>query len=256
MKKIAKWPAFTAVLGAGTLMMGNGMSVRAADHDNLEEGFPTAVEDAYPVAYKAKEFQLQGRYERENGNKFTLKPGLEYGFARNWQAKIDVPFHLGSADKTGSGNIGVGALYNFNQESLSTPAFALAAHADIPTGRNARGVDTEFKFIATKTLGHSMLLHRLHLNLIYHRNAAPRATERSNHYSAIVGYSRRLGPDTMLVTNFVYEQEKEAGKTSNILELGFRRQLTPLRVLSLGVGAGLNKDAPDFRLTAGYQQAF
>lgn len=256
MKNISKGH-FVSLIGLALVAAWGSGTARAADHANLEEGFPTENEDAYPVAYKAREFQLQGRYERTDGdNKFTLRPSFEYGFARNWQATIEVPFFFESADKTGSGSIGVGALYNFNQESLSAPAFAVAAHVDFPTGRDARGVDTDLKFIATKTLGNSLLLHRLHLNLIYRRNAKRREHERSNRYAAVVGYSRRLGPDTMLVTDFIHEQELEKGKTSNIFELGIRRQLTPLRVLSLGIGAGLNDEAPDFRITAGYQQTF
>jgi hypothetical protein len=233
-------------------------TARAADHTNLEEGLPTQVEDAYPTAYGNREFQLQGRYERtaEGKNQFIVDPRLEYGFARNWQARISAPFKLGSGDKTGSGDIGLEAFYNFNTESLSTPAFALSARADLPTGRDSRGVDTTFKFIATKTLGKGALLQRLHLNLIYRNNAKAQAMERSNRYAAIVGYSQRLNADTVGILDFVREQELEKGKTSNILEVGLRRQVTPLRALSLGAGFGIGQNSPKFRLTAGLQQSF
>lgn len=233
-------------------------AARASDHTNLEEGLPTQVEDAYPTAYRNREFQLQGRYERtkDGKNQFVLDPRLEYGFARNWQAKISAPFRLGSGDRTGSGDIGLEAFYNFNTESLSLPALAISARADLPTGKNSRGVDTTFKFIATKTLGAGSQLQRLHLNLIYRNNAKANFGERSNRYAAIVGYSQRLNADTIGILDFVREQELERGKTSDIFELGLRRQVTPLRALSLGAGVGLGNDSPKFRLTAGLQQSF
>ena len=232
--------------------------VQAADHMNLEEGLPVEVEDAYPTAYRNREWQLQGRFERtdDGKNRFVVDPRLEYGFARNWQARINVPFQFGSADKIGSGDVGLEAFYNFNTESLSLPAFAVSAKADLPTGRNSSGVDTQFKFIATKTLGAGRKLQRVHFNFIYHNNANARATERSNRYGVVLGYSQRVGPDTLLVADYVREQEKMRGKTSDILELGFRRSLTPLRVLALGAGVGIGKDSPDFRITAALQQSF
>lgn len=235
----------------------NGVA-RASDHTNLEEGLPTQVEDAYPTAYGNREFQLQGRYERtkDGKNQYVIDSRLEYGFARNWQARLNVPFRLGSGDRTGSGDIGLEAFYNFNTESLSLPAFAVSARADLPTGRDSRGVDTQFKFIATKTLGAGQKLQRLHLNLIYRNNAKANFTERSNRYAAIIGYSQRLNADTIGILDFVREQELERGRTANIFELGLRRQITPLRTLAIGAGVGLGGDSPKFRLTAGLQQSF
>jgi len=231
---------------------------QAADHTNLEEGLPTEVEDAYPIAYLGRELQFQGRYERtdDGKNQFVLDPRLEYGFARNWQARINVPFRLGSGDRTGSGDIGLEAFYNFNTESLSTPAFAVSARADLPTGKNSHGVDTQFKFIATKTLGAGTRLQRLHLNLIYRNNAKAQATERSNRYGVVLGYSQRLNADTVGILDFVREQELERGKTSNILEVGLRRQMTPLRTLAIGAGVGIGQESPKFRITTAFQQSF
>lgn len=224
---------------------------------NLEEGLPTEVEDAYPTAFGNREIQGQLRYERKNGeNVFGIQPQLECGFARNWQGKISLPFIAGGGDKTGSGDIGLEAFYNFNTESLKTPAIALSGRVDFPTGSNSSGVDTQLKFIATKTLGAGELLQRLHLNLIYRNNAKAEVNERSNRYSGILGYSQRLGPDMLLVTDYVYEQDRERGKNSQILEVGVRRSITPLLVGSVGFGVGLNQDSPDFRLTGAFQKSF
>ena len=128
--------------------------------------------------------------------------------------------------------------------------------ADLPTCKDSRGVDTQFKFIATKTLGAGSRLQRLHLNLIYRHNAQAQATEHSNRYAAIVGYSQRLNADTVGILDFVREQELKENKTANILEVGLRRQMTPLRTLAIGAGVGIGQDSPDFRLTAAFQQSF
>jgi len=240
----------TAIALAGTAY--------ASDHTNLEPGLPLEVEDAYPTGYLNREFQLSGRYERtaQGKNQYTLDPRLEYGFARNWQARINAPFILGQGNRTGSGDVGVELFYNFNTESLKLPAFALSARANLPSGRDSSGVDTEYKFIATKSLGYAEKLQRVHLNLSYFANANHREEERANRYAAILGYSQRVGPDTVFLTDFVRQQELERGLTSNIVEVGLRRQLTPLKVVSLGLGAGIGNQSPDFRATLGYQQSF
>jgi len=224
------------------------------DHYNLEEGLPTQIEDAYPTAYRNRELQIGPQYERTDTgeDRFLLNPRLELGPLRNTQLGITVPVLLGSADQTGSGDIQVDALYNFNVEGLTWPAFSLAARADFPTGTGRRGVDTELKVLLTRSI--SNRLDRLHLNLVYLRAGDPGPGERRDRYAAVLGYSGRLGPDMILVADLLREQEREAGIESNILELGVRRQITPLLVLSLGVGAGIGDESPDFRVTAGVQR--
>ncbi len=242
-------------LAASVVLAG---AARASDHINLEPGLPLEVEDAYPTGYLNREFQLSARYERtaDGKNQYVVDPRLEYGFARNWQARINVPFTLGSGDKRGSGDIGAEIFYNFNTESLKLPAFAASVSATAPTGRDSSGLDTSFKLIATKTLGYAEKLQRVHLNFTYFNNASPRHDERSNRYAAVVGYSQRVGPQTIFLADYVRQQEKQRSMTSNIVEVGLRYQQTPLTVFSLGLGAGIGNQSPDFRATLGYQRSF
>lgn len=224
------------------------------DHFNLEEGLPASVEDAYPTAFRNREFQIGPRYERtaEGDDQILLNPRLEAGPLRNAQLGITVPVLLGSADQTGSGDITVDALYNFNTEGLTLPAFSLAGRAEFPTGEARAGVDAEFKLLVTRSITNR--LDRIHLNLVYLRAGAPDATERRDRYAAILGYSGRLGPDMILVADVLREQELEKGLETNIVELGLRRQITPLFVLSLGAGVGIGAESPDFRITVGLQR--
>jgi copper chaperone CopZ len=233
------------------------VQVSAADHMNLEEGLPTQVEDAYPIAFRGREFQTSLQYERTDDHKdrFVIDPRVEFGFAPNWQGKISAPFFLGSADKTDSGNIGLETLYNFNTEGLLLPAFALSARADLPTGRDSAGIDTTLKAILTKSITKSGS-DRVHLNLAWKHNAGAHSNHRDDLYRTIIGYSRRLDADTVIVADFIREQEIERKKEANIFEIGVRRQLTPLTLIAVGLGAGVGDNSPKFRATLGFQRSF
>lgn len=245
----------------GWLLAAMAMAVcgaaRGADHMNLEEGFPTHLEDAYPIAYRGREMQARVGYERTDGNetKLTLEPAAEIGFAPNAQGKIVAPFFVGDADKRGSGALGVEAFYNFNTEGLLCPAFAVSARADLPTGRHTAGFDTTLKLIATKSISKTGS-DRLHLNVAWARNAGAFADEREHMYRLVFGYSRRLGADTVIVADYLREQQRERGITIDVIEVGLRRQITPLTVISAGIGAGVSKDSPDVRATVGWQKSF
>ena len=233
------------------------LPVQASDHLNLEEGLPIEVEDAYPIPYKGLELQGRFTYQRNHGDDFFgLEPRIEYGFAPNWQGKITVPFLFGSAVSEGIGDVGVEVFYNFNAESLTVPAFALSASANFPTSEESKGVDPSVKFIMTKSLGTGTNLDRLHLNLAYTRNTDASQDERRDRFQGILGYSRRLNSETLLVTDFVYDQEEEENTDAYLLELGIRYQADPLTVLTVGAGAGLTSDSPDFRINLGFQRSF
>lgn len=248
--------ALVSLMGLAAWLL-PGPSAFAADHMNLEEGSPAQVEDAYPIAHRGREFQTAFQYERtdDDHHRFILDPRVEMGFAPNWQGKVSVPFILGGGDKTDSGNIGVETFYNFNTEGLQLPAFALSARADLPTGRDSAGVDTTVKAILTKSLTKSGL-DRMHLNLAWEHNSGAAAGQRDDMYRVILGYSRRLDADTVLVTDFIREQEMERDHEANIFEVGIRRQITPLTLISIGIGVGVADESPDFRAVLGWQRSF
>jgi hypothetical protein len=231
---------------------------QAADHTNLEEGLPTQVTDAYATAYLNREIQGLFRYEHtdDNQDRFVLAPRLEYGFARNWQLEVEAPFLLGDADRTGSGNVRLGALYNFNVETLTMPAFALSARVDIPSGKNSNGADTTLKFIASKMLIRSDWWNVLHFNIAWNHNSGRLEEERENYYQAVLGYSFRTGTDTIMIVDLVRREERKKHEESNLVELGIRRQITPLMLLTAGLGAGFGDESPDFQATAGFQYSF
>lgn len=234
-------------------------AAHAADHNNLEAGIPTQVEDAYVIPYLGREVQAYTTYDRTRDNKdlLSITPVVEYGFARNWQGSISVPYRVGNSQETaGSGNPEVSALYNFNTESLSLPAFAISVREAFPGGKGHAGIDSQIKLIATKTLGPGDHLDELHVNLIYLNAGHPEADMRRNRYQAILGYSRRIGIDNVLVTDFVRSQDRFQGQNSNTVELGLRHQVTPQTLYAVGIGAGIGENSPKLRLTFGFQHSF
>lgn len=58
------------------------------------------------------------------------------------------------------------------------------------------------------------------------------------------------------ILDYVREQKQEKHEESNVVEVGFRRQLTPYTVASLGAGAGFGDDSERYRITIGVQHSF
>lgn len=231
--------------------------VRAADHTNIEEGLPTELQDAYPIAFRGYELQGRFRYERQHGgaDQYLLQPRLEVGIAPNAQIAIGAPFLYGDASHRGSRELELDGLYNFNQESTVVPAFALAGRLQFPTGVESAGVDTRLTVVATKTLGAISFMPRLHLNATWAHEAGRADDERADRYIVILGYSMRVSPDVVLVADFVREQQLAEEAESNILEGGLRIQVTPQTVLVVGAGVGMGDESPDARATIGFQHS-
>jgi hypothetical protein len=234
------------------------MTVTAADHSNLEEGLPTELTDAYPIGFMGREIQAIFRYERgEDGvDSFEVQPRLEFGWVRNMQFSVHAPILMGEIEPDGFGDTTVEAFWNLNQETLHTPALALAGAVDLPTGPDDHGLDPTVKVILSKLIGRTWQYHAVHLNLIYQFNDNRQSDERAGRYKAVVGYSGRVNNETIFVADVVREQEMEDDEEINLIELGLRIQATPRTVVSLGAGFGISDESPDVRGVLGIQIAF
>ncbi|MDX1382871.1 MAG: hypothetical protein R3190_04450 [Thermoanaerobaculia bacterium] len=243
-----------SVLGLAWLLA--PAAVVASDHLNLEAGLPIAVEDAYPVPRGGIEVLARTTWERSAAGRdeLSLVPELDWGFAFGWEAALAVPWQLGGSEE-GVDEVGVELLYNFNAESLRVPAFAVSFGGELPTSSERSSFVPEIGLIVTRTLGAAWHLDRLHLNLGYRHDGNVAAGGRADQLTAVVGYGRRLGPETLGLAALGWEQEEEHGADSFLFEVGVRHQATPRMVWSVGAGAGLNRESPDFRLTVAVQRA-
>jgi hypothetical protein len=227
-----------------------------ADVSDLEEGFPTALTDAYPKEYLGREVQLVNRFIRTDKEEdgFFFEPRLEFGFPRNTQISVAVPFRTGELEPDGLGDVRVEALYNFNQETLGVPAVSLIAGLETPTGDDSEGVDPIVGAVFSKTLGRSSQLHRLHLVGRYQFNSEEQPDERDGRYEAVVGYSRRVSPQLFILFDYLREQNLKEHEETNLVEAGLRYGLSPIWVLSAGVGFGIGAESPEVQATVGLQR--
>lgn len=233
-------------------------AVRAHDHPQIDDNIPLRVEDAYATPYRNRELQGVFRYERtdKGEDRFLLEPILEAGVWRNTEVELSAPFYLGDADDRGSGDINLSGLYNFNQEGLWLPALGLKGKLTFPSGEDSEGVDTELKFLATKTLGRTSWLNQLHVNASWFYNNERLDDEREHHWAAVLGWSARLTSDLIFVADVWREATKIKDEEQNVAEIGLRYMLRPNLVIAIGGGPGFGDESPEFLTTTGFQYSF
>jgi hypothetical protein len=218
------------------------ISASAIDHKNLDEGRPLRLEDAYAIS--------TGEIAVEAGAGFTLqRRGSDRGFfpvELVWGALPNFQIGVGAVlstdpheidERPKSGDLHFSALYNFNQETLSVPAFGAKLGLDVPTGVDSRGVAVAVKGIVTKSFERLSI----HFNAGYEFFTDSRDDERDGQYSLVLGASYPVGAPKFtratLVADVFTEQSLHRGE-SNVVgtEVGMRFQLTPRIVWDIGIG--------------------
>lgn len=216
--------------------------VYASDHANLDEGRPLRLEDAYAIADGEIALEIGGGFTlpRRGSNQGVFPAELLFGALPNLQLSVGTTLATdpwGIDDRPRSGDIQVSALYNFNQETISLPAFALKVGVDTPTGVGGRGYGLELKGIITKSLERLSL----HLNVGYELLVATGRGDRDGRYKLTLGASYPLGAPhftrATLVGDVFAEQSTRRGEATVVgLEVGVRYQLTPRIVWDVGIG--------------------
>lgn len=216
--------------------------VLALDHDNLDPNRPIGMEDAYAIP--KGEIGLEGgvRFNdrREGRTNVTFQPQIIYGAFDNTQIEIQGdlftdPKSLVGANK--SGDLHLGVLYNFNTETLNLPALAVRVEADLPTGVNSKGVDTQLTGILTRSFGRL----RAHLNAGYTLLGSPQGQERPGAYRAVAAISYPLGyptsfRDTLIASLYSRQSDLRGQRNHTGVEIGIRHQLTSRMVVDAGIG--------------------
>jgi len=214
----------------------------ALDHDNLDPNRPIGMEDAYAIP--KGEIGLEGgvRFNdrREGRTGVTFQPQIIYGAFDNTQLEIQGdlftdPNTLVGADK--SGDLHLGVLYNFNTETMHLPALAFRVEADLPTGVNSKGIDTQTTGILTRSFGRM----RVHLNAGYTVLGSPQGQERPGAYRAVAAVSYPLGypvsfRDTLIASVYTRQSDLRGQRNNTGVEVGIRHQLTSRLVLDAGLG--------------------
>lgn len=236
----------------------------AVDHNNLDEGRPLRIEDAYPIAYGELSVESGARFSlnRRSPDRFSFP--IEFLYGAYWNLHVGLASTLVTEPRTideseKSGDLHAFALYNLNQETLRLPALAAKLSGDFPTGVRSQGVDTELKGIVTRSFG----TVRTHLNVGYEFIGSAGNGERDGRYEIVLGGQYPLGSPhsfaTTLVADLFTQQSVGSGESNPTgLEVGLRRQIAPLVVVDVGVGtefAGPAERTPFF-VTVGASVGF
>ena len=123
----------------------------------------------------------------------------------------------------------------------------------MPYGEDSHGAETTTTLIATKTLGESWVNRQVHLNVSWIHKFNAWSNERDDRYMAALGYSQPLRADMLFVADLVREQHLEEDSEANFFETGVRYQVTPLAIVTGGVGLGFGDESPDYRVLVGFQ---
>jgi hypothetical protein len=239
-------------------------SALAIDHKNLDEGRPVRVEDAYAISTGeiAIEAGAGVSLRRRGPDRGSFPIELLYGALPNFQIGVGTTLLTDPREideRAKSADVRIGALYNFNQETLVMPAFGAKLEVELPTGVDSTGVDVEVKGIVTKSFERLSV----HLNAGYQFFTDPRRGERDGRYELVLGASYPIGAPSFtratLAADIFTEQSTHRGE-SNVVgaELGLRYQLTPGMVWDVGVGTEFAgpSDRSRFQFTTGLSFAF
>lgn len=228
------------------------------DRYSINPDYPVRMEDAFPLDKGEAYVGLSSRYiEGSDGHGVTqLQPEVAVGLLDGLDLHVLSPILVGGGEeeRTGSGNINLNLQYLALEQHEGDwwPSIAVEGDLIAPTGIRADGLDTAIQVIATQTLSWSPTYDAVHLNLTWTHNAAPDGdTERDDGYTAILGYSRRVLPDTVLLADVVWERTLEKDEAGQLAEVGVIQSLGEHVDLTAGVGIGLGDDAPDYTVTVG-----
>jgi hypothetical protein len=257
-----------ALIFSTSLVLFVTIPANAVDHNNVDANRPLSFDDAESIGYREQAIDLGAAFTIPQGSDVGGELELEYlyGFAPNTHLNIGIdPSVGGRADSEETdfdiGDVSVGILHNFNREYNNTPAFAIRADVDFPTGKDSQGVDFRVRGIASKTLGQ---YNRFHLNLDLNVKSEPESEEQSFLPGLILGYSRPLGYPTKFDRTFLGEigirrsEVEEDGAVVSV-GIGLRQQVGYQSVFDLGLQgdiAGNDGEKSQLRLVAGYSLAF
>jgi hypothetical protein len=247
-----------------TLLAGVMITMRAGaqtDYRNLEQGRPTAVEDAYPLERYG--FELSAGYRHIGGiadPRHLLEPELMYGFARGAQVSVRMPLVVSAGSGEAQGGLaGIGGsfLLSLSTERVTRPGLAVRVDGSLPAGAAAgHGAGISVAGLATRSFGS----RRVHLNAL----VALDAPDPSGEAMAIplwwVGAAldqTLIRSSTLLVAEGTVSSGGRGLPATYSIAGGLRRQLAPTLVLDLGVGWEFQRhESAATVLTLGISHAF
>ena len=275
-------PGRWALVGAACFLSLFGGAPTAAlaqtDYYNTDRNRPIRIEDAYPTERYSFDAHLAPvRLERAVGGVYTwgLEPEVAYGVLPRTQLEIGAPvavIDLGDSHQAGLAGIDVSALYNFNAETSSLPAFGVRGSILAPVGSLApEHTYSSISGLATRTYRWA----RFHLNGEYTWGKEPVADEpvtagaaatpalgtgasEISRWLAGVAVDKTFPLRAMLVTAEAYARQPIVADEDVEWNagVGVRYQLDPHFALDGGIGRRLTGNDQAWYLTFGVARVF
>ena len=237
---------------AGWLIIAGAVAL-AEEQKNMSPGMATGMENAFPVPFRALQFQNVIRFEESNrGDKiYRVEPELRWGLARSGFLSVRSQLAFGPGVSRDSGNLRVQGFYNTSRETSALPATALVLGTTLPTGHDSAGVDGLIRGILTKSAGVAQFILNAELDKI----GAAQPAERDFRYR--FGMGADFGAGSLVRTGLLVEQSESRGEVSLWrMQAGLFHHFTPTIAIALGAEVGLSSSAPAYQIILGYQHTF
>jgi len=225
---------------------------------NAIAGRPLSTDDAWTV--EKGQFQLETGFDlaRQDNHDREISPSLtlSYGLLENMDIGVGSSYLFvrpkGGENENGLGDTEIKLKYRLLGKKIWMPAFAIAGKVKIPTASESRGLgsgkaDFGLNAVFTKELSKSFVLH---LNLGYSFIGEHGADNEMNYSGAaqfILSDKWGLVGEIVGVNNF--NGHKRDDPISGLI--GTYYLITENIIWDAGIEIGMNKAAPDYRLTTG-----
>ena len=219
----------------------------------MSPGMATGMENAFPVPFRALQFQNVVRFEESNrGDRiYRVEPEFRWGLLRSGFVSLRAPLAFGSGVSRDSGSLNVQGFYNTSRETAALPATAFVLGTTLPTGHDSAGLDGLIRGILTKSAGWAQVNMNAELNKI----GAAQPAEREYRYR--FGAGADFGADNLVRTGLFVEQSESKGEVPLWrMQAGLFHHFTPTIAVALGAEVGLSRSAPDYQVILGYQHTF
>lgn len=229
----------------------------SADVMNLNDLMPTRLEDATPLEELSFDSQSSIGYISDPADpEMIIRQNFRYGLTKRIQLETYGDIFSGG-DERGSGQIHTGGLIQLVEEN-TLPSMAISPMVVLPTGKYQEGLNSDSKFIITKTLLGTPTTARaqVHFNLNWTHQHAVSGEERTNFYMTILGFSYRYADFQAFVIDLVREEESLKGKESNFLEAGIHQELGQNYFIGLSASVGLGDESPDYQSIFSFEKQF
>ena len=230
------------------------------DNANLDLQRPLRLEDALPVAEDTVilETGLQFVDEHRDTNHVLMPFRAVWGAAPHLQLEAGTYVASDPHDLKGQsrpGDVQLGALSNFVQETKDRPALSGKATVNVPSGGDSNGFDFGVEGLVTKSFDRLSLHANAGLTFL----AGEPDNDRTSRWDAVVGASHPVDwfegtPTTFIADFYVAQSRQEHGDELVGVEVGTRHQLDSKTVLDVGLGHdidGAPGERDNARITVG-----